>query len=142
MGVRLQPRMRMWIRRLLVPVSHFPYIFFLLLSNLCLFFSARRTPSLSSAMFKWQPSSASSETRPAMSEWQLGLALASLSSLPDYPSVKLTSASFSETSCCGKSSISHPIIFWHCPKEIRSRLVSRVVSSIKPKAILACLLNA
>ena len=103
MGVRLQPRMRMWMRRLLVPVSHLPYIFFLLLSNLCLFFSARRTPSLSSAMFKWQPSSASSETRPAMSEWQLGLALASLSSLPDYPSVKLTSASFSETSCWGKS---------------------------------------
>ena len=100
MGVRLQLRMRMWMRCLPVPVSHLPYIFFLLLSKLCLFSSARRTPSLSSAMSEWQPSSASSETRPAMSEWQLGLALASFSSLPDYPSVKLTSG---ETPIRGKT---------------------------------------
>ena len=90
-GVRLQLRVRMWMRCLPVLVSHLPYIFFPLLSNLCLISSARRTPSLSSAMSEWQPSSASSETRPAMSKWQLGLALASFSSLPDYPSVKLTS---------------------------------------------------
>ena len=44
--------------------------------------------------------------------------------------------------CCGKSSVSHPIIRWRCPKEIRSQLISRVFSSINPKAILACSLNA
>ena len=74
MGARLQLRMQMWMRCLPVPVSHLPYIFFFLLSNLSLFLS-------------WAPS----ETRSAMSEWQLGLASASFSSLPDYPSVKLTS---------------------------------------------------
>ncbi len=40
------------------------------------------------------------------------------------------------------SSISYLITCWRCPKEIHSRLVSLVDSSIKPKAILACSLNA
>ena len=38
--------------------------------------------------------------------------------------------------------MSRPIICWRCPNVNRSRLVSRVLSSIKPKAILACTLNA
>ena len=42
MELRLQLRMRMWMRCLPVLVSHLPYIFFPLLSSLCLFFSARR----------------------------------------------------------------------------------------------------
>ena len=42
--MRVRLRLRMWMRCLPVPVSHLPYIFFLPLSNLRPFFSARRSP--------------------------------------------------------------------------------------------------
>ena len=62
------------------------------------------------AMSEWQLSLASSETRPATSDWQLSSALASFSSLPDYPSVKPTSQDVCPDKAAGTQTTSPRII--------------------------------